>query len=119
MKRFVYHSMFAGKARLIAGSLHLADGFWYGELHLYEGTKECEEDYLASIEFAFPNDPRTGAPRWDFPCYQGVWHCVREEDYCWDDDPETESWLQKRVFRYFPDFYSDVNQWTKQAVAKL
>ena len=101
MKRFVYHDMLADKARLIAGSIHLINGFWSGELNLYEGTKECEEDYLVTITFAIPSDPH-GVPLWDVPVYQSVLHCVREEEYRWDDDPEEFSWLQKRVFRYFP-----------------
>lgn len=119
MKRFAYNDMLAGKARLMAGSIHLIDGFWSGELSLYEGSKECGEDYLATVSFAIPNDIHNNTPRWDCPVFQSVSHCVREEEYRWDDDPEEFSWLQKRVFRYFPDFEYDVEQWLKQTVAML
>ena len=124
MKRFVYHDMLTGKARLIAGSLHrqkegMYEGYWFGELNLYAGTKECEEDYIATVTIAFINSWNNNAPLWEHPLYQTVAHCVREEEYRWDGMCENESWLEKEVLCYFPDFYTDVPRWIKQAVAML
>lgn len=124
MKRFAYNDMLAGKARLMAGSLRLStsgmyEGYWFGELHLYKGSVECGEDYIATVNIAFTNDWHTNAPLWNHPIFQTVSHSVREEEYLWDGMCENESWLEKEVLFYFPDFYFDVKRWIDQTVAML